>query len=155
MLKYHQSIFDFLEQMPSYSDAVATLIDQREQELGFTLPAAVREWYSIDGSHKLLARDGTGQYPIPVEQLGTTPYDNPSWLAIMYENQGVAVWKVVIGDSDDPPVHMVYVDDYPDNPDGELYADHFSTFIHIYLRCYALIQLLHHPYTMQSVEDCI
>lgn len=148
MLAYHQAIMDFLKLEPIISQDNIRLLNERQNALGIVIPASIREWYSLEMGRRLLYGNGYWQNPIPLDELGQHPYDDSAMLVLMIENQAVNVWGVPLGDDDDPPVYFRY---FEDNTEWELYADHFSTFIHIYNRDYDLIMLRNHPYTMNSI----
>jgi hypothetical protein len=150
MLKYHQSLCDSLQVNPVISPAAVERLDQRERALGFRFPPSFREWYSLEGSWELMWHDGLWQQPIPIEELGDSEYDDSSMLVIMWENQGVSCWGICLDGTDDP---QVFMRDHEPGSAWELYADHFSTFIHIYLRKHSLIQLRQQPYTMKSIDE--
>src|SRR5262245_5468670 len=53
-LVYHQATFDLLGREPVFSDAARVLFEERERACGARFPAAVREWYSLDGAVDIL-----------------------------------------------------------------------------------------------------
>ncbi|WP_425616895.1 SMI1/KNR4 family protein [Anatilimnocola sp. NA78] len=116
-------------------------IEQAEQRLGFTFPAAVREWYQLPRALAILAKGSNDDIAIPLEDFELDPFgvdefvrdefaaDEPDLqrlLPIKRENQGVCVWSVLLDGSEDPPV-MVEV-----SRDGNVirYAPTFSEFIY-------------------------
>lgn len=71
----------------------------REEELGFRLPAALREWYRLVGSTLRKVQD----HPVRLEELRLEERK----LLVYVENQGCFYWTILERDlaMDDPPVH--------------------------------------------------
>lgn len=71
----------------------------REQQLGFRLPASLREWYRLVGSTLRDVQDS----PVRLEELKL----EEGRLVLHVENQGCFHWLLLEGDlqADDPPVH--------------------------------------------------
>lgn len=136
-LNYHDEAAKLLPRGLRLSDSAAEAVRKREMELGFSLPAAIREWYSIDGAHSLLATYSNNDWPIELKDLGT-PFDDwfgggpkdfvaEGLLLFMCENQGVCNWAVKLDGTPDPPV-VVEVDTAP-KAVWLPCADRFSIFI--------------------------
>ncbi|MCI0457281.1 MAG: hypothetical protein L0Z62_09910 [Gemmataceae bacterium] len=53
-LQYHQETFDLLDEEPVLSADALKQIGRCEQQCGNTLPASVREWYSLEGAEDRL-----------------------------------------------------------------------------------------------------
>lgn len=71
----------------------------REEELGFRLPAALREWYRLVGSTLRDVQD----HPVRLDELKLEERK----LIFHVENQGCFFWLILERDleTDDPPVH--------------------------------------------------
>lgn len=71
----------------------------REEELGFRLPASLREWYRLVGSTLRDVQD----YPVRLDELKL----EEKKLIVHVENQGCFHWLILEADlqADDPPVH--------------------------------------------------
>ncbi|WP_394831397.1 SMI1/KNR4 family protein [Pendulispora rubella] len=115
-------------------DAAMAALVAREQKLGISLPASFVEWYGMLGGIELLQRNSNCDNPVPIVRLGASldgPWDDPTdcvaegLLIFMVENQGVCVWAVQLGRSDDPPVLVACDPDYEWQPCAET----FSSFI--------------------------
>ena len=136
-LKYHYEAAELVPGGLRFSDSAAEAVRKRELELGISFPAAVREWYSIEGASSLLAAYSNSDWPIELRELGA-PVDDwygggpkdfvaEGLLLFMCENQGVCNWAVKLDGTPDPAV-VVEVDTAP----NEIWlpcADRFSTFI--------------------------
>lgn len=129
---YHQAAVDLIGQPLDPSPAMAALLDERERRCGVKFPASVREWYSLEGAAEAL--DGQDCL-VAVAELGEVEEDwfgagqqdfvAQGFLVIMYENQGVCWWAVLLDGSDDPPVVVAV-----DRPQWSHCAAHFSTFVY-------------------------
>jgi hypothetical protein len=53
-LRYHQATFDLLGRQPVVSGRARRQIEKAERKCGRLLPAAVREWYELEGAEYLL-----------------------------------------------------------------------------------------------------
>src|SRR5258708_31688011 len=69
-LHFHQATMDLLGQVPAFSDASLALLERQEQRCGLSFPAAVREWYAIEGAVTLLDRYSNQDPAVPLERLG-------------------------------------------------------------------------------------
>ncbi len=137
-LRFHQAAVDLLPKPPKFSAKAAQALDRREKKLGIRFPAAVREWYSLEGADELLRKYSNADFPIALADLGMPLknwYGLPSrdfvpakLLLLMNENQGVANWAVRLEGGDDPEV-VVEVDTAPHEV-WHPHAETFSTFIY-------------------------
>jgi len=138
-LRYHQPTFDLIGRAPIFSSAARRVLDAREQELGFALPASVQEWYSLDGAVDILHAYSNDDRPFDVSELGqwdsdqrgewtTTPYYDPHLVPFLDENQGVYRLAFKLDGSDDPPVFWLF-----DKDMWTLHADHFSRWVYLWV----------------------
>jgi hypothetical protein len=136
-LKYHRDAVALLGRAPASSNSAIDLLRQREDQLGVTFPASVREWYSLEGAVQILEQYSNADSPFEIEKLGE-PFDNwygggpkdflsEKMLLFMHENQGVCNWAIRLDNDADPPV-VVEVDTAP-NAKWLTCADRFSTFV--------------------------
>lgn len=122
-VKYHQRILDILGLTPEFIDLV-DVIQQKEEELGVSIPESVIEFYSLVGlGAKCLGRYSYGDPGIEVakfkflrfkdiyrrtsEKISQSPADHPMML-FQNENQGCAYWTLNPQEMNlpDPPVYM-------------------------------------------------
>jgi hypothetical protein len=106
-LKYHQTTFALLGKSPRLSRRAPKILEKRERELGFSLPASVREWYSLDGVIPILFEHGDGDPPVRLQELGDPRDLRLGVLRILAADQGAVRWYVCLDGSDDPPVDVV------------------------------------------------
>ena len=66
---YHQLSLELLREQPNVQPEVARALDEREQACGVRFPAALREWYSLDGAAERWKKLDEGE-PVPPEKLG-------------------------------------------------------------------------------------
>lgn len=136
-LKYHREAVELLDHVPAFSKSAADLLQEREEQLGISFPASVREWYSLEGAVQILERYSKADLPFGIKELGE-PFDDwygggakdflsEKMLLFMHENQGVCNWAIRLDNDADPPV-VVEVDTAP-NAKWLPCADCFSTFI--------------------------
>lgn len=141
-LQFHGAAVRLLPNIPRYLETSAELLQQRERQLGITFPAAVSEWYSLEGAVEILERYSNADSAFAIEQLGE-PFDDwygggprdflsDKLLLFMHENQGVCNWAIKLTGVDDPPV-VVEVDTSPDEK-WLACADRFSTFVYCQIR---------------------
>ena len=138
MLRFHRAAIGLLPAPPGFSSKNVAIIAERESQLNRSLPASVREWYSLDRSVDLLREYSNCDLPVPLEQLGNPSknwygsgardfvHDDLLW--VMAENQGVCNWAVKLDGTDDPPV-VVEVDSAPSEVWRPL-SSSFSEFIY-------------------------
>jgi len=136
-MEYHQRALYLLPEEPGFSAANAAILDKRERYMRRSFPAAVREWYTLEGSVELLRTYSNSDNPVPLEELGR-PVDDwyesgprnlvaDSLLWFMWENQGVCNWAVRLDGTADPPV-VVERDSGPHEV-WQPAADSFSDFV--------------------------
>lgn len=136
-LRFHQAAVELLPEAPQFSPENANLLDAREKKLGIAFPAAVREWYSLEGPDDLLREHSNADFPTALGDLGepipdwygsgTRDFVAQKLLHVLNENQGSANWAVRLDGGDDPEV-VVEVETAPD----EVWLPHvekFSAFI--------------------------
>src|SRR5258708_5336050 len=113
-LHFHQATMDLLGQVPAFSDASLALLERQEQRCGLSFPAAVREWYALEGAVALLNRYSNQDPAVSLERLGEELAEarpatgersesNPV-IVVQRENQSVCRWGVLLDGSEDPPV---------------------------------------------------
>jgi hypothetical protein len=116
LLKFHGDTLALLGVSPSISRRSISEMDAIESRIGRKLPAAVREWYSIDGACDLMLRYSNGDPPLEIREFGVPRVDTTGQgphdllmhdlVAFRYENQAVCVWVFGLDGSDDPPVYV-------------------------------------------------
>ena len=139
-LVYHQETLDFIHEQPTVSEQAIEILNQLEQKRGCTLPASVREWYSLKRSAVMLSKHSDGQ-AIDVEHLGAV---NHYWsegryheidlfpkglLPFLVENHGSCTWAIHWNGWADPPV-FVSVDNMTPSAVWQPCADMFSEFLY-------------------------
>ncbi len=138
-LVYHQAAIDLIQHQSEFSSASKELLNRFEERSGIRLPAAVREWYELEGAVELLAAYSNDDHPVPIEsfgeggneQLRTGVSDGSTLrrLVMLHENQGVCRWAVLLNGSDDPPVE-VEIEFTASKPTWQHHADSFSAWIY-------------------------
>jgi hypothetical protein len=141
-LIYHQATFELMGTKPQTSKPALKVLAERERLLGITLPASLREFYSLKGASAILEQHSDQDPAVPIEELGGREEVAHGVLKIQVENQGVVAWYVRLDDSDDPPVE-VEVEYLRCEPAGEgeeeaswdpagfrRVADRFSEYVH-------------------------
>src|SRR3954469_12149127 len=93
-LIYHQATFSLLGTKPQTSKPAFKALAEREQLLGITLPASLREFYSLKGASALLEQNSNQDPAVPIEELGSHEEVAHGVLKIQVENQGVVAWYV-------------------------------------------------------------
>lgn len=137
MKVFHQCTYDLLEVQPRRSEAAIELVSELDSRCGGRLPAAVKEWYSLDGAVNILAKK-TSDHLVPLEELGKV-FDDwygggrrdfvaEGYLVIMTENQGVCNWAVPLNSEEEDPPVLVEVESSP-NVVWKPFADRFSIFV--------------------------
>ncbi|RZU53364.1 SMI1/KNR4 family protein SUKH-1 [Krasilnikovia cinnamomea] len=144
-LRYHQRAVALDGVEPVVSAEADALLDRLEARHGVTLPAAVREWYRLEGAVEMLRRRANGDHPYKVEDLGNIEvyhfdseeleeeeertYDPVAdgLLPVMVENQGVWYWAVRLDGSDDPEV-VAAMDEVAPHSEWQPFASSFSDF---------------------------
>jgi hypothetical protein len=82
-------------------------VDSRARELGIQIPAAIAEWYAIDGAVEYLAKHSTHDI-VPIQQLGLAADGHDlaaGRLLLAVENQYCCDWVVSL-----PPVGLASYD---------------------------------------------
>jgi hypothetical protein len=143
-LKYHQAVFDLMGKKPRPSKTAVATLEKRERALGITLPASLKEFYSLSGAYEILAKYSNDDQTVPLEELGDAEHVAHGVIKIADENQGVAAWYVRLDGSEDPPVEVECEADRLERPKGvqeddwtfwdeaqfHREADRFSTFVY-------------------------
>lgn len=128
-MKYHQLTIDFLKTVSVLSKTHQNELNKKEQELGVKFPASFWEWYSLGNYFELLQSVDYQPNPKRIQEfeLDMTDSQNP-FLSFMWENQGCCYWGIPLNEQDDP---AVYRRENDETGNRFLFADHFSTFIHL------------------------
>ena len=142
-LRFHQATMDLLGWDSSYSDTSLALLERQEQRCGFSFPAAVREWYALEGAVALLNRYSNQDAETPLEQLGEEQVETGAFASehaqsypvviVQHENQGVCRWGVLLDGSEDPPVLVEPYSGFGRVETGaawRLYSERFSSFVY-------------------------
>jgi hypothetical protein len=118
VLRYHARTLRLLGITPRIAPTAVKEFDRVERRTGRTLPASVREWYSLKGACQLLRKYSNADPPLAISELGKPRTDTNGGgphdllardlLVFRYENQAVCVWAVRLDGSDDPPVVVDY-----------------------------------------------
>jgi hypothetical protein len=137
-LTYHQATFALLDMQPRVAPEALEQLAQVEERLSQPLPAAVREWYSLQDAVALLARYSNDDHPLEIPKLGT--YDLSRYrysrdrllaegiLVFLIENQSVCYWAIWLDGSDDPPVIVSTGGSL--EIQWDIHAERFSTFVY-------------------------
>ncbi len=135
MSNYHQSTLELLKTKLQPSSEKISLLNRFEQTYGISLPASVREWYSLAEAYDILLKYSNQDHPVELDELECIKLSEQSRnfsnlgakkaMPIMYENQAVCTWAITLSSIDDPPVIIKFDSDWLP------YADNFSTFIYI------------------------
>jgi hypothetical protein len=112
-LVYHKQLVQALGFTPAIAERNVQLLQQREQELGITIPASVFELLSLEGitghfrersnQDELITNEEFDESR-KLERLGDPRELAQGFLCVAVENQGVVGWYVPIDGSADPPV---------------------------------------------------
>jgi hypothetical protein len=104
------------------------IIAERERACGVSFPAAIREWFAVDGVGDAF-RDNTNHDELidnnvvgeldKLNALGDPDQVAEGYLLVAVENQGVVAWFARLDGSDDPPIVQADPDELYDD-DGEL-----------------------------------
>jgi hypothetical protein len=125
-LKYHQATFLLLDEKPIISARAVKEIDRWEKRSGLKLPAALKEWYSLEGAEEWLQRIQKRFVAVPLRSLFKgleNPWGPPGGPLLLRIGQldFVAYFTRIVR-SADPPVLMVW-----DSMDID--QDRFSIFV--------------------------
>jgi hypothetical protein len=127
-LKYHQKTFDSLNQQPQLSQESLLKLESVPREQGVTIPASIKEWYSLENAIEILGQNSNDDYFVSVNDFGNYLEEGPfveRLLVFEVENQAVCKWAIKLDNSDDPPVFARIVD----SDTWELCAENFSTYV--------------------------
>jgi hypothetical protein len=134
MLSYHQSTLELIKIEPQTSSIAISLLNKFEQVHDLLLPTSVREWYSLAEACDILRKYSNQDHPIELKELeciqlseyskNLPDFGTKKIMPIMYENQAVCTWAVVLSEVDDPPVVVEL------NSVWMPYADSFSIFVY-------------------------
>src|SRR5579862_4743971 len=113
MLKYHQATFDLLKREPVIDQQAVEQLIALEEKYHITLPASVREWYSLEAALALM--DNNDDIPVPIAEFEVIPVKTAPWglriengfLTVMRKRSefgDVVQWYVRLDGPDDPPV---------------------------------------------------
>ncbi|MER6632090.1 SMI1/KNR4 family protein [Streptomyces sp. NPDC000987] len=123
-LQYHQQALRLAGHSAAVSAAAVAALDELETRHDITLPASVREWYSLASAVEILRRHSNDDRPYRIEELGRPadeesdcpdPVASQGLLPFMVENQGVCYWAVRLDGSADPEVLVSFEDLAPDS----------------------------------------
>jgi len=145
-LRFHQATMDLLGQVPTFSDASLALLERQERRCALGFPAAMREWYALEGAADLLYRYSNQDFAVPLDQLGeeiakARPHAGElsapmPVIIVQYENQGNCRWGVLLDGSEDPPVmvELITGEGIPvPSRAWELYSERFSIFVYAHV----------------------
>jgi len=127
---------DLFQRPVQFSNANIQKLDALEGQYGVKLPAALREWYSLDIAPEIMSIEGWGFMDIdemkPIKQFGVdwlTHLDDDLWyfLHSEYIQQGGEFLVCRLGDDDNPPVLAESSDSLIE------IAARFSEFIYMHL----------------------
>jgi hypothetical protein len=156
--QFHQRTLDLLNITPQIDPAAVVALDALETLYGKKLPAAVREWYQLQGAPKHLTGNDN---PVPVQELGRQygkyPHLPDDLLLLVVENQAVCYWAVKWDESHDPPVFTVEENTHSPELILHRHADSFSDFVYTrvwdsWIEPYWLETIDEIPYTVQLQE---
>jgi hypothetical protein len=128
-LQYHQQTFDVLDKVPKISQERLERVTDFEAQHGLLLPAAMREWYSLENCIALLEKMSIiGHIATDLEEARRYESVHQPELGVqelfpvLIENQGV--WHIAVDllDGDNPRVYLRY------NDPGELWIIHAHSF---------------------------
>ena len=118
-LRYHAATLALIDEELAFSAAAQKTLDQLERLHGITLPASVREWYSLDNAVAILAKYSNRDAPVQLTDLGgmqsyhdlqvriSGEFDivATGYLPVLVENQAVCTWALdLTTEAEDPPV---------------------------------------------------
>lgn len=108
MPKYHSKTLALMGIKPRISPSAVQSLDLAERKIGRELPAAVREWYELEGACEFLLEWSNDDPPVEISCLGdpqpASVQHIHDFLVFRWENQGVCVWAIQMDENDDPPV---------------------------------------------------
>jgi hypothetical protein len=104
-LKYHQATLDLLGIEPELPPRRLGVIQGRERLCGVRFPAAVKEWFAVEGVEALFHDNTNHDHLQKVGELGDPREAAQGYLRVARENQAVVAWYVRLEEGDDPPVY--------------------------------------------------
>jgi hypothetical protein len=136
VLRYHQQALHMLRLPAHTSPARQAAMARLDERLGQSLPAAIREWYVLDGAYDILREvaqihvlaileDDGDDAALRARYAATGP--SATMLPLVYENQGVWHLAVPLDAGDDPPVYLGYQE--AAGFEWHWYADRFSDWV--------------------------
>lgn len=139
ILRFHERAFTLHQRAWKVRPDAEATIGAIERRLQCALPAAVREWYSLENCDETMRGWSNEDHPISSDKLGVPLRGDGGWgpeqdwlkkglLPLLVENQSCAVWAVALDGTDDPPV---LVDNGTEGGMWVRYADSFSEFIYV------------------------
>ena len=141
-LHYHQATFDVMGKKPLLAKSAIKALEQRERVLGITLPASLKEFYSLKGACGILEKHSDSDVAVPIKDLGDPEELEHGVIRFQDDGQGMGAWYVRLDGSDDPPVELNVEGSEWLPPEGsddwswwdvarfDRVADHFSEFIY-------------------------
>jgi len=136
MTFYYSSTFRLLRTEPRLTPAAHFAVESAERDLGFQLPASVREWYSNEDAIDILAQYSNNDPPIALAEFAVIEWRGLRLLPFKNENQGVCTWSIVLDGTDDPPV---FADFDTDGAVWKLQAPTFSAYVHACVWDYVMV----------------
>ena len=125
-MEYHRRTLEMISLWPPTGSS--HIIDAAAERLGIAIPAAVRQWYSIEVAVELLERYSNSDYPTSPEDFTVERARNNSVIEFLGENQGVCSWAFALDGTDDPPV-LINLNPPADDAWRDC-SDHFSSFVY-------------------------
>jgi hypothetical protein len=101
----HEAALDMLGSHAVRSPEREQLIAERERACGVTFPAAVVEWFALEGAEELFEHYSNEDRLTPLEELGDPEDTRQGYLEVAIENQAVVAFYVRLDEGDDPPVY--------------------------------------------------
>jgi len=132
-LTYHQKSLEILGVKPKISQSQVALICSFEERYALRLPAALREWYSLENGFELLQEISAFHVPLEINNMPSIQKDYSDIfsvyepLPILVENQWVWHMAVRLQEGENPPVYIRYNEP---NENWVLHANSFTEWIH-------------------------
>jgi hypothetical protein len=102
-LQYHEAAVELLPVRPKVSLERVKLIDELEHDKKLILPAAVREWYSLEGAESILQDHSDRDHPYSLEKFADFVVED--CLPFQREEVDCYDWVLPLNGFDDPPVY--------------------------------------------------
>lgn len=151
-LDFHEKTLSLLGIQPKYSSQVnISSLLQFQTQGDVTLPDALHQWFTIEGSEQLFEQLCAPHTPASSGDIGYWMRAYPknpiaeTIFPILFENQGVWHMAIPLGISENPPVYIGY---YEDAFDWRLHAPSFSDCIYAFAWDYSI---LHRNYRIDQV----